>query len=94
MSKKKGTNNKKNAKAQEKVQNLEQNEVVEKDINKPNETKTSDNESTKVSKEAKKVDVAKADKKAKKDTKTIIGTSIILNSVNLFGKFIFVVFLS
>lgn len=70
MSKKKGTNNKKNAKAQEKVQNLEQNEVVEKDINKPNETKTSDNESTKVSKEAKKVDVAKADKKAKKDTKT------------------------
>ena len=39
MSKKKGTNNKKNAKAQEKVQNLEQNEVVEKDINKPNETK-------------------------------------------------------
>ena len=34
MSKKKGTNNKKNAKAQEKVQNLEQNEVVEKDINK------------------------------------------------------------
>ena len=71
MSKKKGTNNKKNAKAQEKVQNLEQNEVVEKDINKPNETKTSDNESTKVSKEAKKVDVAKADKKAKKDTKKI-----------------------
>ena len=69
MSKKKGTNNKKNAKAQEKVQNLEQNEVVEKDINKPNETKTSDNESTKVSKEAKKVDVAKADKKAKKDFK-------------------------
>ena len=31
---------------------------------------------------------------SKKDTITIIGTSIILNSVNLFGKFIFVVFLS
>ena len=33
MSKKKGTNNKKNAKAQEKVQNLEQNEVEKTLIN-------------------------------------------------------------
>ena len=39
MSKKKGTNNKKKCKGSKKVQNLEQNEVVEKDINKPNETK-------------------------------------------------------
>ena len=50
MSKKKGTNNKsnkKNAKTQEKVQNIEQNEVLE------NEATTSEKESTKVSKETK-----------------------------------------
>ena len=77
MSKKKGTNNKKNAKAQEKVQNLEQNEVVEKDINKPNETKTSDNESTKVSKEAKRI------KKVAKELDTIISTKPEIKRISI-----------
>ena len=68
MSKKKGTNNKankKNAKTQEKVQNVEQNEVLE------NEAKTSEKESSKVSKETKKVDTTKADKKAKKEQEIV-----------------------